>query len=546
MAPRFLATALLLVNIAFAQDEGRQDLYYGKFQSARDFYQKAQPGGESTWWLGQAELGMKDTNAAATLYAHALAAGPNDPWALVSAGMASLLTGKDTDARNQFESAISLTKGRDAGILQAIARANIDAPAGDANYAITQLNLALKRKKTAGLFTDLGDAYAKLIDGGNAVTNYNNALQTDPSYAAAHYKTGLIYETQRNPSQFVPEYEAAIAADARYAPAFYRLYVHYYYLDVDKARDYLAKYTTLADPGPLVDQANVDILFAGGHYQEAVNRATALLPATPAAFKPHYYKLLAYAEDSLGRYADARSGMDTYLGHPDDQLTPKNYLEAARIYYKGGFGADSVFAFVERAIALDTVPAQRTAYIHYAAALADSLHDPIRKAYWAGQVYLNEKEPDPADLYAWGSEIYNTAEAIRKADSATRTGASDRFYRQADSVFACYIDKFPAYAVYGYYWRARSNWSLDTDLKKGLAAPYFEKMIAMADTSKDSAKYVDAVKTGAFYLTAYYYGKKAFREALEYDNKYLLYAPDDAGFRRLKGFIEKRLAQGGN
>ena len=544
-----IAVVLLVSKMAVSQniDEGKRFLYYERYQSAKDALQKVLANkpydGETTFWLGRAEMGLKDSAGAMDLYSK-IASHTNDPWALICAGELELERGKPADARNDFETAISLTRGRDAGVLAAIARVNVDAPQGDAGYAIDKLNQAIEKEKKhvgADLYVGLGDAYAKQTDGGNAVINYNNALQADSKYAAAHYKIGLIYETQRNPAQYISEYEAAIAADPNFGPGYFRLYVHYYSRDVEKSRDYLTRYTAHADPGPLVDEANVDILFASQHYREAVERGRALLGNAPDAFKPHYYKLMAYANDSLHNYGDAKADMDGYFNRPDGQLTARNYLEAAHIYYKGGYSTDSVFAFLNRAVAMDTSSLAKEAYIHYAADLSDSLHDPVRKAYWVGQIYLADQQPDPTDLYNWGSQLFIMADAIRAADASAKTGASDLYYRKADSVFAFYIDKFPNYAVYGLYWRARANWSLDTNMDKGLAVPYFEKMINVVDTSRDSARFADEVKLGAWFLATYYYRKKDYKNALAFDTRYLMYDPSNDQYRRMKVAMEKYL-----
>jgi hypothetical protein len=165
----------------------------------------------------------------------------------------------------------------------------------------------------------------------------------------------------------------------------------------------------------------------------------------------------------------------------------------------------------------------------------------MQSAYWLGQVCLLEKEPDASDLYAYGSQLFNTAEVVRAADSATRAGASDPYYRMADSVFAVYIDKFPDYAVYGYYWRARSNWSLDTDLSKGLAVPYFQKMLVAACASRDSAHFTGQIEMGDWFLTNYYYKKKDYEQALAYDTKYLEYEPGDKVFIRLRDQLQRYL-----
>ncbi len=81
-----------------------------------------------------------------------------------------------------------LQKEKDVEVFNAIGRANVDAKAGDAAYAIEKLNLATQVKgfKDPETYIIMGDAYRKLIDGGNAVTSYTKALGLDPKLAAAH------------------------------------------------------------------------------------------------------------------------------------------------------------------------------------------------------------------------------------------------------------------------------------------------------------------------------------------------------------------------
>jgi Flp pilus assembly protein TadD len=553
MRVSLVVAALVLGKAAFAQsvDDGKRFLYYQRYQSAKDAFTKAlaaKPNdGETTYWLGQAEIGLKDSAGAKDLYQKALQANGNDPWLLVGMGEIGLKENQTADAKNRFETAINISKGKDAGILLAVARANIDAWSGDANYAVEKLNQAMEKEKKhveASLYVSLGDAYAKLIDGGNAVTNYNNALQADPKYAAANYGIGQIYESQKNPSQYVPAYEAAIAADPNYAPAYYRLYIHYYFhFDPEKCKQYLALYTQHADPSPLVDQAAADILFASQDYQGAINKAKALLPTTPDFYKPHYYKLMAYSYAPLGDFANAKTNIDAYLAHPDDSLTSRNYREAALIYYHGGFSKDSIFTFIRKAIALDTVQDNKALYIQLAANLSDSLRDPAQKAYWVGQAYLTNKDAGANELYNWGNALYSAADTLRAWDSA-KTGISNQYYTRADSVFGIYNQKYPDYAVYGNYWRARSNWSLDTSMQQGLAIPYFEQMIKLANASKDSANFLGQVKIGYQYMIQYYLKvKKDYKTTLEYTNKYLELDPNNDSFKNLKAALDKYFAK---
>lgn len=258
---RFSLLVMALVGFcggAMAQtvDQGKKFLYYQRYKSAKETFDKilaSNPNNiEAIYWQGQALMEMKDSVAAQDLYSKALQSNGNAPLLLAGMGEVELRQGKTTDARQHFETAISLTKGKDVDVFNAVADANIDAKAGDAAYAIEKLNQAMQTKKFNNVETYilLGDAYRKLIDGGNAVQSYQKALTVDPKYAEAKYKIGKIYLTQNNKEFFLPAFEEAVQMDPAYAPAYYELFYYYYFhWDAAKATDALDKYIANSDPG---------------------------------------------------------------------------------------------------------------------------------------------------------------------------------------------------------------------------------------------------------------------------------------------------------
>ena len=265
-----VAGVVSLCNVAFAQsvDQGKKFLYYQRYKSAKDVFDKilaSNPNNiEAIYWQGQGYLDQHDSAAAQDLYSKALQTNGNAPLLLAGMGNVELRLGKTTDARQHFETAISLSKGKDITVLNAVADANVDAHAGDAAYAIEKLTLAtqIKNFNSAETWLLMGDAYRKLIDGGNAVTAYNKASTIDPKLAEAKYKIGKIYETQNNKEFFLQYFDDAITLDPMYAPAYYELFYYWYFRDVNKAAGYLDKYIANADPGPEVEYLKTDFLYA--------------------------------------------------------------------------------------------------------------------------------------------------------------------------------------------------------------------------------------------------------------------------------------------
>ena len=204
-------TSLLLVNFIFAQslDDGKNFMYYERYKSAKDVFQKllaANPNNEeAAYWLGQTYIlpddrTNKDLADAKALYQSKLTTNPNSPLLIAGMGHIALIEGKTQDARSRFETAVSLSKGKSIAVINAVgfSNSNPDSKNGDAAYAIDCLKQATQIKKfnDPDVYINLGDAYRKFADGGNAIVSYQAALALNPKYARAPYRIGKVYQTQ--------------------------------------------------------------------------------------------------------------------------------------------------------------------------------------------------------------------------------------------------------------------------------------------------------------------------------------------------------------
>ena len=186
--------------------EGINHMYAERYKSAKETFDKlisTNPNNlEAVYWLGQSYIAMDDVKSARDLYSKTLQSNGNAPLILVGMGHVDLIDGKKDEARQLFETANNLStgkKGPDANILNAIGRANVDAKNGDVAYAIDKLKLAAQRDpKNADIFLNLGDAYRKAHEGGQAVINYDLALSLNQNLARADYRKAMIYYTQKN------------------------------------------------------------------------------------------------------------------------------------------------------------------------------------------------------------------------------------------------------------------------------------------------------------------------------------------------------------
>jgi tetratricopeptide (TPR) repeat protein len=498
-------------------EEGKRYFYYERFKSAQETFEKvlaANPNNiDAVYWLGQTMLHRRDTRdtaGAKALYSKMLATNGSAPMLLVGMGHIELLQGNTADARQRFETAISLTKGKDINVLNAIAFANIDAKAGDANYAIEKLNLATQVKgfNNSQTFILLGDAYRKMYDGGNAVQHYQKALAMDPKLAEAQFKIGMIYLTQNNKEYFLPAFEKAIQIDPAYAPAYFQLYYYWYFRDVNKAAGYLDKYATNSDAGPELEYMKTDFLYASGKNAEARAKAMGLISQYGDKVNPRMYRMEAYTSDTLGDLPAAKQAMITFFSHADTAtILGTDYEELAKIYAKLPDSISKLEAFkdYELAIARDTLDENKSKYITEALDLAKKTHNKIAAAEFAAISYRSKKNPNETDLYNWGFANYSAGN-----------------FKTADTIFCqMYTSKYPD-QIYGYLWCAKSKFAQDDSIgSQGLAVDAYEKLVQVAKRL-DSVKYKGQIVEAYLYLAGYYNNiKKDKQRAIEYLQKIL-------------------------
>ncbi len=521
-----LTSFILMVNILFAQniEEGKKFLNYDRFESADKVFTDlltANPNNiDAAYWLGQTYLqnpDNTDTMAAKALYQKTLQANPNAALLIVGMGEVELFEGKTADARNRFESAINMTKKKELqDILLAVARANIDVKSGSAQYAVDKLQIAIekdKKNKNADLYIALGDAYRKLIDGANATVSYQTAISIDPKNALPYFMIGRIYETQGYGQEaiYMKYYNEAIAADPNFAPVYYWLYSYYYERDVNKAREYLNDYVKVADKDSKNCHAEASLLYVSKLYEEAIKKADACISTAPEAKPfPALYALKAYSYNKLGDTAKSRQFFEEFFAKVNpDNIGPKDYVTFAQVLLQTPGNNAKAESYIEKAIDLDTVPANK---LNYVRDVAKSLYDQERFAdagIWYKKILSLTPQYSPVDLYWAGYSQYRAGN-----------------YVGADSVFVLYEQKFPD-DLLGWYLGARAKEGIDT-AQIGLAKDDYLMIIKLADTIQDKQSIKDKLIPAYRYMMAYSYNvAKDIEKALVYNEDILAIEPTD-------------------
>jgi len=535
----FAVSLLMLSNMVNAQtpDEGRKNLYYEKYLSAKNVFQKlvaANPAdAEAAYWLGQTLIAPdedKDIAGAKEVYRKALEANSNSALLIAGMGHVELLEGRTQDARSRFETAISLSGGKNIAVLNAVgfANADFDSKLGDASYAIDKLKqaVAIKGMKDPDVYVNLGDAYRKLADGGNAQLSYESALGLKSDYARAKYRIGRIYQTQGTTQEdiYMKYYNEAIAMDPNYTPVYWTLHQYFYETNVGRSAEYLEKYLNAKG----ADEPNACFLraqmkYAEGKFMEAISSCDQCIAAGGANPYPNLYGIKAYAYYRLGDSVNSKLGFDQYfLKQKPAKIGPSDYKTYAEVLLKFPGNESLAGTFIDKAVELDSTEAGKVALLKSVATSYEKQKKYLDAAGWYRKIFNYKKNISKTDYYNSGYNYFRIGSFLQSAE-----------------VFTLYTQKYPD-DIFGYYMVGKSYWGIDTAMAAATANPWFEKAITVGEAYPDKSK-ITAQLVGSYkYMIAYLANMKKDKPgALAMCDKAMLVDPADQELVQYKDVITK-------
>ncbi len=546
----FLASGLIMITGLKAQtiQEGKSHLYAKRYNSAKAVFEKllaVNPNSiEATYWLGQSLLEMDEIASsrrasAAQLYSKALQTSANAPLIIVGMGHVDLLDNKPADARQKFETALTMTKtrkGDDPTILTAIGRANVDAKNGDFQYAIEKLQAAAdKGEKNAEILLELGNAYRKARPGeggGDAFKSYKKALEIDPKFAVASLRLAQLFESQKN-SELILEYlNESVSRDAQFSAGYYELFYYYFFRQkYTEAEEQLNKYINSKLPEKDIQDEYLyaQMCWAKKDYACATTRAEAVVASLGSKTKPKVYRLLADAYYQKGDYANAKKYSDEFFAkkNPEDVILPDFELKALVLGKLGG-NPDEVYTTYIGGVALDTTVEAKVDFLKKGSAYFKEKKIRDKEALMLEKLISIKPKPTINDHFDFTLAHYFTPNYEKSRAAALKM-----------------IELYPD-QVYGYDWAYNSSIALATDtlkqeaardsIKTAMTAPDALKMFdfAKADTVKYRKQYLNAVR----FLAQYSYNiAKDKEKSIEYFTKWLEVDPANAS--AINGYIEQ-------
>lgn len=530
----FLTSGLQAQSI----QEGMNHLYAGRVKSAQTVFEKllaANPNNiEALYWLGQSYLETDEIMAARIaaakkVYEKAMQTTNGAPLILVGMGHIELLEKKVNDARQHFESALTMTrhnkKGDDPGIETAIGRAIVDSKDGDYSYAVRLLeDASVKNPKNTETLLQLGNAYRKAGEGkggGPAYTAYNKALQVDPNFAAASFRLAQLFESQKNYELVFQYLNDAVAKDSKFTNAYYELFYYYFSrLKFTDAQVQIEKYISSKgeDLDPQDQYLYAMLCWAQKDFTCATGKAESIVSAVGDKTKPKVYRLLAESYFQKGDYTNAKKYSDLFFlkKNPED-YSSNDYVIRAKILDKTGGTPDEIFQNYVNGAQLDTVLSSRIEFLGEAADYFKEKKMRDREAQIIQKIIELKPKPTINDYFDLATAYYFSQNYAKS--------------REASIIMR---DKWPN-QIYGYDWVYNNSRLLDTVKKDSIAVPDALKLYDFAVT--DTSKYKKQIISAASFLAIYYANDaKDKTKAIEYLKKWQ--AADVANYDNIQKNIE--------
>jgi tetratricopeptide (TPR) repeat protein len=559
-----LAISVGVVAIANGQtvQDGKNHLFAQRFELAEQAFQQvlknnpADP--DALYWGGQAAIereldSVKKIAVARAWYDKALQAAANSPLVMVGAGHADLLENKKDEARQKFESALTMSrtrKGDNIDILNAVSRSNIEAKAGDLNYAIAKMTAQIEKgDKNAEMYLLLGNAVRKARPGeggGEAYQNYLEALRLNPGYALASYRLARLFDSQKNWELVLQYLNECVQKDPRFTPAYYELFYYYFYRrDYATAEKQLQQFIETKQPEKNIQDEFLysQLCWARGDFACAIAKSEQVIASLGAATKPRVYRLLADAYyqqgDTLAKqqqtdaanasFVNAKKYSDLFFGRTGDEMDGValyDYQLRADIIDKTGGTPAEVFDTYLQSTRVDTLANLKVDLLKKGAdrfkAKGDSLSR-IIEGNLRTLILTTKPNPSQRDLFDAGFAYYQ-----------------GKSYGTADSLFGVYVTKYPEES-FGYMMKYNIQRAIDTSMELGSAVPWAEKYLVILE--KDTVKNKKTIIGVAGYLAAYSANVLKDKEkALVYLRRMLSLDPTNAAIQQNITVLEKAAA----
>ncbi len=491
--------------------DGIKMLQYERYESARKALTPLATDARANYYLGLAEVGTEDYEAARTAFAKF----PDDAANIAGMAQVAFAQGDKINGTRLAELAAGKATKKDVEPLRFAADAFLKG--GDAQRAVDLYSKFLEKNDDPNVRVALGDAYMKLPGGaGQAMTAYEKAVAKDPSNSLAYSRIGSVWYAAKRYDLALENYGKAKEADVKNPLPYRDLSNAYFYSgSYQNARKNIEDYLKYSDRSPQDDQQYLNLLYLTKDYPATISKANELLASGKKS--PGLYGMLAYSQLETKDSAQALANVRTYLAtQKPEKLYPTDYMNVGRIMLMNGL-TDSANYYYQMAASKDTAADKSETYRKLAEVFKDEVKDYPRSAEWYGRLIKEYPDSPPIDYFWAGVMQYYSKD-----------------YPAAEKAFAAMETKYPDQPS-ATYWRGRVAAALDEEGKSGSGVTHYEKWLGTTAEKKD-ADLMQAYQ----YMTLYYYNKGDKAKVQTYLDKITTIEPENDFAKQIKAALAKK------
>jgi tetratricopeptide (TPR) repeat protein len=507
-----IISLLCIVSSSYAQsiDDGRKLLKNESFTKAVQVFkslaiQNNNP--EAWYYLGETYFEKEKYDSAKIAFQSGIQ--NKSDFGLNYAGLAKVFYHDNniTEGDKNIAEAIKIADEKNVKILQAVADAYINGGKDLSMKAKDILDQAIAvtkkaKKKDKMNYILLGNMYNATNNGSAAVENYKKAIDID-STSEAFVSIGKIFEIIKNYGEAELSYQQAMKVEPDYSVAYKGMaelmYSEHKY---DQAIDNWKKYIELSENTPENQKRLINYVYKSKDYKSSADLINNALKDDPNNL--YMLHMLAYSYTELN---DDKNGIPAFTKYfsvaKDSDIIISDYEYNAKLLSKSGQDSLALIQ-LQKAAKMDT---SRT-----------DLHSNMAVLYFKTKKWDNVITEYNIKLHKTGTltsqEYFDLGRAYY----------FNKRYMDADSSFAMLIQSKPELPT-GYLFRARADASLDSTSEKGLAKPFYEKLLTLIEN--DTAKYRREIVEAYSYLGYYAYLQKDIPLAKSYYQKVLVLDPEN-------------------
>ena len=497
----FIAVALFMVTGMTGQAQNPGHLAeMGQFKRAKQGYLKMYNLGQTSqpdffYNIGKLYLTTGQPDSAAFFFQKGILAEQKDPMNYIGLARYYYQKGDSVQAKSKVKTATGFARNNPNYYL-GMAEMYMQPNPGKPDLAEEYIGKSLAQKaNNPNAHILKGDHFLEKGAAGDAANEYKQAIFFDKRNPVTYYKAGLVYSRGRIYLEAISSMQKAIACDSGFIPAYRDLGEIYLLLDkYHLAHQTYDKYISLIEPDTRDLIRYASILVLDKDFEDAAKIMKKL--KADNVQDPKLLRIQAYTDYETGNFELGLAEIRSFFDKVDkNEPITSDYEYYAQLLRKNNLDSLAIPQYLK---VIEHDSTRKPLYEQIAKIYEKSKDFPNAAHYYE----LNLVNRDPAtqvDYFKIGWLYYN-ASGKTNTDSVLRM----TYINEASKNFLKVCEMSPTNHL-GWFWEARTSALKDPETETGLAKPYYEKALALMDSTPD--KFKTYITESLKYMGYYYYLK---------------------------------------